>query len=290
MKPTNLHTQLFLDSGDPQETKTMIETLGFLDGQTTNPSLIAKSPVAQERLASGNPFTQEEVFEYYKTTVYEIREILPKGSISVEVYADAETTADMMIEQGKKMATWIPGVHIKLPTNAEGLKAARALVDEGYNINMTLVFSRAQAAAVYAATSGAKKGQVFLSPFIGRLDDIGENGMDLIANVLKMYKEGDGHVEVLTASVRSMEHFFAAIALGSDIITVPGKYLPAWQEGGMEVPTAYTYTREDLKPIAYEELSLTDDVSSYNIQHNLTDKGLEKFVADWKALFEVGKA
>jgi len=289
MKPTNLHTQIFLDSGDPQETKTMIEKLGFLDGQTTNPSLIAKSPGAQERLASGNPFTQQEVFEYYKTTVEEIRSFMPEGSISVEVYADADTKAEMMIEQGKKMATWIPGAHIKLPTNAEGLKAARALVDEAYNVNMTLVFSQAQAAAVYAATTGAKKGQVFLSPFIGRLDDIGQNGMDLIANVLKMYKDGDGHVEVLTASVRSMEHFLAAIALGSDIITVPGKYLLAWQEGGMEVPTEYTYTREDLAAIPYEELSLTDDVSSYNIQHDLTDKGIEKFVADWKALFEVGK-
>ncbi|PJC52386.1 MAG: transaldolase, partial [Candidatus Magasanikbacteria bacterium CG_4_9_14_0_2_um_filter_42_11] len=222
-------------------------------------------------------------------TVEKIRANMPEGSISVEVYADAETKAEMMIEQGKKMATWIPGVHIKLPTNAEGLKAARALVDEGYNVNMTLVFSQAQAAAVYAATSGAKKGQVFLSPFIGRLDDIGQNGMDLIANVLKMYKEGDGHVEVLTASVRSMEHFFAAIALGSDIITVPGKYLLAWQEGGIEVPTAYTYMREDFAPIVYEELSLTDDISSYNIQHDLTDKGLEKFVADWKALFEGGE-
>ena len=286
MKPTNLHTQIFLDSGDSQETKKMIETLGFLDGQTTNPSLIAKSPVAQERLASGNPFTQQEVFEYYRTTVEEIRNIMPEGSISVEVYADADTKSEMMIEQGKNMATWIPGVHIKLPTTAEGLKAARELVNAGYNVNMTLVFSQAQAAAVYAATIGATKGQVFLSPFIGRLDDIGENGMDLIANVLKMYKEGDGHVEVLTASVRSMEHFFAAIALGSDIVTVPRKYLSAWVDGGMEVPTEYTYTREYLSPILYEELSLTDDASSYNIQHDLTDKGLEKFVADWKALFE----
>ncbi|KKS52738.1 MAG: Transaldolase [Candidatus Magasanikbacteria bacterium GW2011_GWC2_42_27] len=282
MKPTNLHTQIFLDSGDPLETKAMIEKLGFLDGQTTNPSLIAKSPVAQERLASGNPFTQEEVFEYYKTTVTDIREIMQEGSISV---------ADVMIAQGKQMATWISGVHIKLPTTAEGLKAARVLVDEGYNVNMTLVFSQAQAAAVYVATIGAKKGQVFLSPFIGRLDDIGQSGMDLIENVLKMYKEkGDGHVEVLTASVRSMEHFLAAIALGSDIITAPAKILSAWKENGMNVPTDYTYTREYLSQIVYEELSLTDDVSSYNIQHDLTDKGLEKFVADWKALFEVGKA
>ncbi|OIO20508.1 MAG: transaldolase [Candidatus Magasanikbacteria bacterium CG_4_9_14_0_2_um_filter_41_10] len=287
MKPTNLHTQIFLDSGDPQETKAMLETLGFLDGQTTNPSLIAKSPVAQERLASGNPFTQQEVFEYYKTTVEEIRNVMPEGSISVEVYADAETTADTMVAQGKQMATWIPGAHIKLPTNTEGLKVARELVDAGYNVNMTLVFSQVQAAAVYAATAGATKGQVFLSPFIGRLDDIGQSGMDLIVNVLNMYKEkGDGHVEVLTASVRSMEHFLAAISLGSDIITAPAKILSAWAEDGMSVPSDYTYMREDLAPIAYEELSLGDDVSSYNIQHDLTDKGLEKFVADWKALFE----
>lgn len=284
MKPENLKTQIFLDSGDPQETASIIDALGFLDGQTTNPSLIAKSPGAKELLEAGDKFTAEEVNEYYKKTVTKIRQTMPQGSISVEVYADANTKAEDMIAQGKDMYTWIKGAHIKLPTTAEGLKAARVLVDEGFNINMTLVFSQEQAAAVYAATSGATKGQVFLSPFIGRLDDIGQNGMDLIRNILKMYETSDGHVEVLTASVRSYDHFIATLAAGSDIITSPGKWIHEWAEQGKEVPTEFTYVRDDLSAIPYKELALDLAPEEYAIQHDLTDKGLVRFAEDWNNL------
>ena len=287
MRPADLHTKIFLDSGSVEHTKDALEKIGFLDGQTTNPSLIAKSPGAQARLAAGQKFSSEEVNAFYKQTVTDIRSCIPDGSISIEVYADASTSAEEMIADGTEMNTLISGAHIKLPTTVEGLKAARHFVDVGVNVNMTLVFSQQQAAAVYAATVGAKKGQVYLSPFIGRLDDIGQDGMNLIANILKMYREqGDGHVEVLTASVRSLDHLLGAIALGSDIITAPMKHLLAWQDAGAKVPEAFTYERSDLAPIVYEELDLTNDANAFNIQHDLTDTGLKRFAEDWHTLLK----
>src|SRR5208337_2698352 len=126
--------------------------------------------------------------------------------------ADSATKAEAMLEQGREMFGWIPNGHIKFPTSAEGLKAASLALKEGLRVNMTLCFSQAQAAAVYAATRGARKGDVFVSPFIGRLDDRGENGMDLIAHIIRMYGKGDGHVEVLTASVRKIDHLLYALA------------------------------------------------------------------------------
>jgi transaldolase len=285
MRPSTLNTKLFLDSGSADDTKTALETIGFLDGQTTNPSLIAKSPGAQARLSAGKKFTSAEVKEFYKQTVIDIRSIMPEGSISIEVYADADTKAEKMIAQGIEMNTWIPGAHIKLPTTAEGLRAARHFVDAGVNVNMTLVFSQEQAAAVYSATTGAKKGQVFLSPFIGRLDDIGQDGMSLIGNILKMYHmQGDGHVEVLVASVRSMDHFTASLALGADIITSPQTFLAQWAQGGQEIPEAFVYHRNDLVHIPFESLDLSSSPESFNIQHDLTDKGLAKFAEDWNTL------
>src|SRR3989344_4842731 len=102
--------------------------------------------------------------------------------------------------QGKEMFSWIPNAHVKYPTTKAGLEAAHRSIQEGMRVNMTLVFTQEQAAAVYAATKGAKRGDVFVSPFIGRLDDRGENGMDLIKNIIKMYRGGDGHVLILGAS------------------------------------------------------------------------------------------
>lgn len=284
MKPQNLKTRIFLDGGDPNETRQVKERLGFLDGQTTNPTLISKNPEAKELLASGKKFTQQEIFGFYKTVVTEISGIIPDGSVSIEVSADRQTSAEEMLAQGRNMFTWIPNAHIKYPTTTEGLKAAEQSVKEGMRVNMTLVFSQAQAAAVYAATRGATKGQVFLSPFIGRLDDRGECGMDLIANILKMYKQGDGHVEVLTASVRSVEHLTIAIALGSDIATVPVSILNDWAAANSSAPTNAAYDRKGLKEIPYESLSLDQPWSSFNIQHLLTDSGIQKFAADWNNL------
>ncbi|MHB8845740.1 MAG: transaldolase family protein [Nitrospirota bacterium] len=282
MRPNGLRTRIFLDGGDPGETRALLAQLGFLDGQTTNPTLIAKNPDAKERLARGDTFASAEVLGFYRNVVTELSGLMPKGSVSIEVYADSATKADAMLRQGREMYSWIPNAHIKFPTTREGLKAAQAAVAEGLRVNMTLCFSQEQAAAVYGATRGAKKGQVFVSPFIGRLDDRGENGLDLIANILKMYAAGDGHVEVLTASVRSLDQFLAALALGTDIITAPAAVLRSWGERGM--PGGIYAPATGLRPIPYRTIDLDRDWTELDIRHDLTDKGMEKFSADWNGL------
>ncbi len=282
----NLKTKIFLDSGDPQETRAALLSLGFLDGQTTNPSLIAKNPAT-----SGKKFSKQELLQFYRGVVAEVSSLIPQGSVSVEVYADKTTTAEEMLAQGREFNTWIPNAHIKYPTTHEGLKAAEMSVKEGMRVNMTLVFSQEQAAAVYAATKGAKKGEVYVSPFVGRLEDRGERGMDLIKNILEMYKEGDGHVEVLAASVRTLSHIQEAVNLGSDILTAPIKILEEWHSAtsaGSSVgvpPSPYEGREgEGLKLIAYKNINLKQPWQEYNINHELTSKGLEKFASDWNNL------
>jgi len=288
MKPETLKTKIFLDSGDPKDTESILFLLGFLDGQTTNPSLIAVSPGAKERLLKGEKFSKKELFDLYKETVQQISSLIPEGSVSVEVYADKDTGANEMYEQGKEIFSWIKNAHIKYPTNKEGLKATERSIKEGMRVNMTLCFTQEQAAAVYSATMGAKKGDVFISPFVGRLDDRGENGMQLIENILKMYTKGDGHVEVLTASVRNLNHFMAAINLGSDIITAPMKILIEWQEVGSLIPTKeYMYEKGELTDIPYKELNLKEPWQEFNIRHELTDKGIERFAEDWNNLIQM---
>ncbi len=285
MRPQNLKTRIFLDGGDPAETKEIISLLGFLDGQTTNPTLISKNPEAHKRLEQGNKFSEEEILHFYNGVVREVSSMIPQGSISIEVYADASTKAEQMLKQGKEMFSWIPNAHVKYPSTKEGLKAAEQAVKGGLRVNMTLCFKQEQAAAVHAATSGAKKGDVFVSPFIGRLDDRGENGMEVIANIIKMYQKDDGHVEVLTASVRTFDHLLYALQLESDIITAPYKILKEWGEKGLPMPgNDYVYRAGDLKSIPYKELDLTKNWQEFDINHDLTDKGMEKFSADWNAL------
>jgi transaldolase len=287
MRPEKLKTRIFLDGGDPGETREAIRLLGFLDGQTTNPTLISKNPEARKRIERGEKFSTDEILTFYRGVVKEISGLIPQGSISVEVYSDASTRAEDMLRQGKEMFTWIPNAHIKFPTSAQGLKAAQQAVKEGLRVNMTLCFQQEQAAAVYAATEGAKKGGVFVSPFIGRLDDKGENGMDLIANILKMYEKGDGHVEVLTASVRNLDHHLYALKLGSDIITSPFKILKEWAESELRVPgNEYNYKAGNLKAIRYRDIALTKNWQEYDIRHELTDKGMARFSADWNSLIK----
>ena len=150
---------------------------------------------------------------------------------------------------------------------------------------MTLCFSQEQAAAVYAATRGAKKGEVFVSPFIGRLDDRGENGMDLIAHILRMYGKGDGHVEVLTASVRTMDHLLYALKLGSDIITAPAAILKQWGEKGLPLPgVEYGYDSRGLKTMPYREIDLNKKWQEFDPTHELTIKGMDGFSKDWNSL------
>lgn len=285
MKPNNLKTRIFLDGGDAGETREIQEILGFLDGQTTNPTLISKNPAVRARLEQGERFSAEEIIEFYRQVVTTICGLIPKGSVSVEVYADAASRAETMLEQGKEMFSWASNAQVKFPTSREGLKAAERAVQAGMRVNMTLCFSQEQAAAVYAATRGARKGQVFVSPFIGRLDDRGENGMDVIANIIRMYEKGDGHVEILTASVRNYDHLLYALKLGSDIVTAPFEVLKTWAERGMTVPgDEYRYDARTLTPIPYRELNLGRPWQDYDIRHDLTDKGMEKFSADWNAL------
>jgi transaldolase len=284
MKPKDLQTKIFLDSGDPNETKEAVRLLGFLDGQTTNPTLISKNPQAKSRM---------DILGFYKDVVGEISNIIPKGSVSIEVYADKYTTAAQMLEQGREMYSWIRNAHIKFPTSKEGLKAVNQAVKEDMRVNITLVFSQEQAAAVYSASKESKgntlKGfkNVFVSPFIGRLDDRGENGMDLINNIISMYKEGDGHVELLTASVRNLDHFLYAIKLKSDIITSPLKILKEWSEKGMPMPDEnFKYDPSSLKPIPYQNIDLNKPWEEFNIYHELTDVGIEKFSSDWNSLLK----
>ncbi len=287
MKPKDLKTRIFLDGGDPDETRKIIGLLGFLDGQTTNPTLISKNPRARARLERGERFTREEIIDFYQETVREISKLIPQGSISVEVYSDLSTLAEAMLKQAKQMFSWIPNAHIKFPVSQEGLKAAEKAATKGMRVNLTLCFSQEQGAAVYATTRGAKRGDVFVSPFIGRLDDRGENGMDVISNILKMYQKGDGHVEVLTASVRKLDHLLYALKLGSDIITVPFNVLKEWGEKGMPLPKGdYAYDSGNLKAIPFKEIDLTKRWQAYDIRHDLTDKGMDRFSADWNALIK----
>lgn len=287
MRPENLKTKIFLDGGDPEETKQIINLLGFLDGQTTNPTLVAKNPDVAKRLKDGEKFTMDELLAFYKKLVQKLSKLLPTGSISIEVFADKDTTAKDLFAMGKDMYGWIPNAHVKYPTNTQGITAAIQTIQMGGRVNMTLVFSQEQAAAVYAATKlenykttlpGYKN--VFLSPFVGRLDDRGENGMSFIKNVLNLYQASDHHVEVLTASVRTMDHFMAALALESDIITAPFSVLKAWAESGMKIPKKNFVYKTNLKDIPYQQLDLNKDWKTFPIKHDLTDIGIEKFAQD----------
>ncbi len=285
MRPQNLKTRIFIDSGDQEETKEIIRLIGFLDGQTTNPTLISKNPGARGHLQHGGKFTEKEVYDFYREVVKKISSMIPQGSVSVEVYSDPQTKAETMLKQAREMFSWIPNAHVKFPTTTDGLEAAEEAIKEGMRVNLTLCFSQEQAAAVYAATRGAKNGEAFVSPFVGRLDDRGENGMDVVANIIKMYREGDGHVEALTASVRNIDHFLYALKLGSDIITAPFEILKEWANRGLPLPgEEYVYDSRGMKEIPYRRIDLRKDWRSFDIGHDLTVKGMEKFSQDWNSL------
>jgi transaldolase len=275
-------SKILVDGGDPQETKRIRGLLGFVDGQTTNPSLVAKNPEVAHLVQSGQKLSESQERAEYKKIVQSISPLVGDAGVSIEVFADLNTTADSMLQQGREMFSWIPNAYIKYPCTAEGLKAAQRSVAEGLRVNITLCFSQSQAAAVYAATKGAKA-PVYVSPFVGRLDDIGQNGMDLIRNIKRMYAGGDGHVLVLAASIRNLQHLLCSFHYAAELVTVPAKTLEEWAAQGQPLPDAnFAYSSSGAE-IAYEDLDLNQPWQSFNIQHELTRKGIEKFVADYKS-------
>lgn len=293
-------TRIFLDSGDPNETKDILERLGSLDGQTTNPSLVAENPALQERMQQQGSISNDELMSFYKDVVQEVADLVPNGSVSIEVYADHGSRAEDLMEQADEMWSWIDNAHIKLPIIEPGLEAAQQLIADGKRVNMTLNFTQEQAAAVYSATKGATQGDVFVSPFEGRIHDCGRDGMDLIENEMRMFREkGDGHVEVLMASVRDMKHFMYGLYTGVDIITAPYDVLREWADAGTPLPgvdideaevqqeNEYLHGGEATE-IPYNDLELERDWHAFDISHPQTDEGLHTFAEDWNRI--LGKA
>lgn len=211
--------KFFLDTANIDEIK-KYAAWGMVDGITTNPSLIAKENVSFEK------------------RIKEIAKII-KGPISAEVIA---TDAKGMVKEGKKYAALGKNIYIKVPCTPDGLMAVQIFKKEKIKTNVTLVFSAQQ--ALLAAKAGAS----FVSPFVGRLDDVGIDGMQVVEDILSIYLNYGFDTEVLVASIRSAEHVRRAALMGADIATIPPK--------------------------------IFDDL----IKHELTDKGLEKFLADWNSM------
>lgn len=207
----------FLDTAEIQEIETGLEW-GMVDGVTTNPSLIAKQ---------GKP---------YLPTVREVAELVP-GPVSGEVLA---TDYEGMLSEGRRLAELAENVVVKLPLGPAGLRAARTFSSEGVKTNVTLCFSANQ------ALLAAKAGATYISPFVGRLDDVGQDGMQLIEEIVEIYDNYDFETEVLVASVRHPLHVAQSAQIGAGVVTIPFKVL--------------------------EKL----------YRHPLTDNGLAGFLADWK--------
>jgi transaldolase len=281
-------TKILVDGGDPEETLRVKELIGFVDGQTTNPSLIAKNPEIRERIASGHTLSPQEEKDEYRKIVQAISPLVREAGVSIEVFADMDTKAEEMFAQGEEMFSWIPNAYIKYPCTREGLRAAEISVRRQIRVNMTLCFSQEQAAAVYAATRGSGE-PVYVSPFVGRLDDRGENGIDLVRNIKKMYEDGDGHVYVLAASIRHVDHLLASFATGAELTTVPAKVLVDWDIKDFPMPDKdFSYKAVDasgkpLKAIPYKALDLKRSWQSFDIAHELTTMGIQKFVADYRS-------
>lgn len=287
--PTNKPiTKILLDGGDPDETLRIKNLLGFLDGQTTNPTYVAKNPGVQRRIASGHKLSQDQQKEEYKQIVQRISPLVASAGVSIEVFADFDTTAEQMVAQGEEMFSWIPNAYIKYPCIREGLRAARMSVERNMRVNMTLCFSQAQAAAVYVATRGTKE-PVYISPFVGRLDDRGENGMQVVRNIRDMYRHGDGHVHELAASLRKVEHLLYAFGLGVELVTAPAKIFEEWAGAKCPLPGKdFVYAAVDkngktLRAIPYQHLDLNAPWESFDLKHELTDKGIRKFVEDYES-------
>ena len=209
--------KFFIDTANLDEIREAAE-LGVIDGVTTNPSLVAKE--------GGVDFKQH---------IAAICEIV-QGAVSAEV---TSLELEGMLREGREYARIAPNVVVKCPLTRDGLKATKRLTDEGIKVNVTLCFSAAQ--AILAAKAGA----AYISPFLGRLDDIGQNGLVLLAEIVEIYSNYGWQTEVLAASIRHPIHVIAAARTGAHVATMPFKVI--------------------------EQL----------IKHPLTDKGLEQFLSDW---------
>ncbi|HYF22180.1 MAG TPA: fructose-6-phosphate aldolase [Caulobacteraceae bacterium] len=208
--------QLFIDTAETDLIRELAET-GLVDGVTTNPSLIAKS---------GRPMTE---------VIAEICDLV-EGPVSAEV---AAVEAAAMIAEGEKLAKISPNVAVKVPLTFEGLKATAALARQGIMVNVTLCFTPTQ------ALLAAKAGAAFISPFIGRLDDAGEDGMELIREIRAVYDNYEFDTDILAASIRNTRHVSDSAIAGADAATIP--------------------------PAVFREL----------VKHPLTDRGLDQFLSDW---------
>ena len=288
MLVTKPKTKILVDGGDPEETLRVKELIGFVDGQTTNPSLIAKNPEIRERIASGHTLSPQEEKDEYRKIVQAISPLVGDAGVSIEVFANIDTKAEEMLAQGEEMFSWIPNAYIKYPCTREGLRAAEMSVARQIRVNMTLCFSQEQAAAVYTATRGSRE-PVYVSPFVGRLDDRGENGIDLIKNIKEMYNNGDSHVYVLAASIRHLDHLLASFAIGTELATVPAKALVEWAAKDFPMPDKdFSYKAVDasgkpLEAIPYKALDLNRPWQSFDTAHDLTTAGIQKFVADYRS-------
>jgi len=143
-----------VDGGNPQDTVQVRGLIGFVDGQTTNPTLIARNPEVRQLISSGHKFSTKEALDEYKKIVQAISPLVGDAGVSIEVFADFDTTGEQMLAQGRDMFSWVPNAYVKYPCTREGLRAAQMSVREGIRVNMTLCFSQEQAAAVFAATKG----------------------------------------------------------------------------------------------------------------------------------------
>jgi transaldolase len=254
--------KILVDGGDPEETLRVKQLLGCVDGQTTNPSLIAKNPDVKELVASGRRLSEREEGAEYRKIVEAISPLVGGAGVSIEVFADLDTSADQMLSQGRHMFTWIPNAYIKYPCTSEGLKAAERSVAEGIRVNITLCFSQEQAAAVSAATRGSRS-PAYVSPFVGRLDDIGQNGMDLLQNIQRMYASGDGYMLVLAASIRNLQQLLRCFQLGVDLVTVPAKVLRELAAAGRPQPDESFEYKPTGAPIQYRQLHLNQSWQRY---------------------------
>ncbi len=210
--------KIFLDTADVSKIKRFSQS-GLVDGVTTNPTLILKSG------------------RKHKEVITEICKLVD-GPVSVEGVGE---TSEQMVKDGEEFAKWAKNVVVKVPMTEEGLKAVRILSKKGIKTNVTLVFSPAQALLV------AKAGATMVSPFLGRLDDIGQDGMQLIEEIVTIYKNYGYKTEVLAASIRNNLHVVQAAQVGADICTIP--------------------------PEVMEKL----------FKHPLTDSGIKKFLEDYNA-------